>query len=320
MKRIGILTSGGDAPGMNAAIRATVRTAKYLGMETIGIKRGYEGLLDDDMQELEICDVGDIIHRGGTILKSARSARFRTPEGVAAAAKILRRNRIDGLLVCGGDGTYRGAAELEKHGIGVAGIPGTIDNDMGYTDFTIGFDTAVSTVLDAVSKIRDTSSSHNRVSIIEVMGRDCGDIALHAGLAGGADAILIPELPVDMETICGKLRRGFARGKLHSIVMKAEGVDIPNAEIEETIQNATGHDARTAVLGYIQRGGTPTRQDRILAAQTANRAVELMRMDRSGFAVGINQGAITEIPLAEAAKTKREADLQLIALIDMLSI
>ena len=319
MKRIGILTSGGDAPGMNAAIRAAVRTALYYDMEIIGIEKGYEGLIEGSFKGMDLASVGDILHRGGTILKTARSERFKTEEGQEIAVSNLEKCGIEGLVVCGGDGSYRGALDLAKRGVKVMGIPGTIDNDMGYTDYTIGYDTAVNTVLNAISMIRDTNSSHERTTIIEVMGRECGDIGLYAGLTGGADAILIPELPLDIDELAQKLMEGMKRGKNHSIIIKAEGVDISVEELRKQLLERTNLDIRTVVLAYLQRGGAPTARDRMLATLTANRAVCLLRDDYESQAVGMARGEVFEMPLAEAVEIKREADLYLIPLIDMLS-
>lgn len=254
MKRIGILTSGGDSPGMNAAIRSVVRCGIEEGMEVYGIYRGYEGLLDGEIKELFRSSAGDILHRGGTILKTARSSRFRTEEGQAQAVNMLNTFGIEGLVIIGGDGSLRGGLDLSKRGVRVMGLPGTIDNDLGYTDYTIGFDTAVSTVLDAVSKIRDTSSSHERTTVIEVMGRHCGDIALYAGLAGGAEGVLLPEIETDINELCKKILIGANRGKQHSLIINAEGSGISSKELTETIEAKTGRDTRLVVLSYLQRG------------------------------------------------------------------
>lgn len=320
MKKIGVLTSGGDAPGMNAAIRAVVRTAIYEEMEIVGIERGYEGLLDESFIPMDLSCVGDIMQRGGTILKTARSKRFMTIQGQEEAANNLRKNGIEGVIVCGGDGTYRGAEDLSKQGINVIGVPCTIDNDMGYTDFTIGFDTAVNTVLSAISNIRDTASAHERTSIIEVMGRECGDIALYSGVTGGADCILIPELPVDTDSICDKIIAGVNRGKNHSIIIKAEGVDLSTKDLENIIGEQTGQDVRTVVLAYLQRGGSPSAKDRMLASLMGSRAVQLLQADETNLAVGIDGSLIKDTPLDKAVEIEREADLELLALIDMLSI
>jgi len=234
MRKIGILTSGGDSPGMNAAVRAAVRSAIFYNLEIFGIENGYEGLLNGDIKQMSVSSVSDILHRGGTILRTARSERFMTPEGRDAACGMLKSFGIDVLIVIGGDGSFKGALELSNRGVSVIGIPASIDNDLAYTDFTIGFDTAVNTVLSAISNIRDTSSSHERTTIIEVMGRHCGDIALYAGLAGGAEYIMIPEEEAKVDDLCRKVMQGRERGKLHSIILKAEGVEIPAAELADS--------------------------------------------------------------------------------------
>lgn len=319
MKRIGVLTSGGDSPGMNAAIRAVVRCGIEAGMEVFGIYRGYEGLLDGEIKQLDRNSVGDILHRGGTILKTARSERFRTEEGIHHAVSMLETFGIEGLVVIGGDGSLRGGCELDRRGVRIMGLPGTIDNDLGYTDFTIGFDTAVSTVLDAVTKVRDTSSSHERTTVIEVMGRRCGDIALYAGLAGGAEGILIPEVETDVNELCKKIVIGANRGKQHSIIIKAEGVGISSAELAETIQYRTGRETRVVVLSYLQRGGSPTLSDRMLATLSGAKSVELLREDSRSKAIGIVNGEITAYDLAEAMEQSREIDMDMYRLIGVLS-
>ena len=272
MKTIGILTSGGDAPGMNAAIRAVVRSAIYYGCKVYGINRGYKGLIESDLVEMDLSSVGDIIHRGGTILKSSRCEEFKTEEGRQKAVKILKKHGIDCLVVIGGDGSFNGAQKLSDLGFPAIGIPGTIDNDLAYTDYTIGFDTALNTVVDAISKIRDTSSSHERVNIVEVMGRHCGDLALYSGLAGGAETIIVPEVDYKIEDICLRLETTKKRGKRHSIIVVAEGVGNAN-DIAKGIVERTGADLRVTVLGHVQRGGSPTVSDRILASRMGVRAV-----------------------------------------------
>lgn len=319
MKRIAVLTSGGDSPGMNAAIRAVVRCAIDKEMEVYGITRGYEGLLDGEIRQMDRNSVGDILHRGGTILKTARSERFRTAEGVKKGAEMLHTFGIEGLVVIGGDGSMRGARELSSHGIKVMCLPGTIDNDLNYTDYTIGFDTAVNTVLEAISKLRDTSSAHDRTTVIEVMGRHCGDIALHAGLAGGAEAVLVPEVPVDINAICRHIIEGSHRGKLHSIVIKAEGVDISSGELARTIEARTGKEARKVVLGYLQRGGNPTLSDRKLATLTGAKAVDLLYEDSASKAIGITRGEVMAYDLEEAMALPKEFDQKLYDLISILS-
>lgn len=251
MQRIAVLTSGGDAPGMNAAIRAVVRSAIYNQLEVFGVMQGFEGLIQGQIKPMYLGSVADIIHRGGTILQTSRSARFMTEEGRRQALEQLEKRGITGLIVLGGNGSLRGAYEFSKLGIKVVGIPATIDNDIVYTR-SIGFDTAVNTALTAINHIRDTATSHGRVFIIEVMGHNCGEIALAAGVAGGAESILIPEIEVDLEQIITKINQGTARGKLHSIIIVAEGV-YPVMELKEKIEEATGQDTRVTILGHIQR-------------------------------------------------------------------
>lgn len=319
MKRIGVLTSGGDSPGMNAAIRSVVRCGIDEGMEVYGIYRGFEGLMDGEIEELDRNSVGDILQRGGTILKTARSEKFRTEEGQVHAAAMLDTFGIEGLVVIGGDGSLRGGADLARRGIKVMGLPGTIDNDLGYTDYTIGFDTAVNTVLDAITKIRDTSSSHERTTVIEVMGRHCGDIALFAGLAGGAEGVLIPELENDVNELCKKIVMGANRGKQHSIIINAEGSGISSQELVETISYRTGKDTRLVVLSYLQRGGSPTLRDRMLATLAGAKAVELLRDDSDSKAIGTVEGEIAAYDLIDALAQKREIDKEMYDLIGVLS-
>ena len=321
MKRIAVLTSGGDAPGMNAAIRAVVRGAIYHKMEVYGVERGYEGLIDGDIKEMTVSSVSDILQRGGTKLKTARSKRFMTPEGFQRALDMMENFEIEGLVVIGGDGSYRGGLELTKAGKVVIGLPGTIDNDLSYTDFTIGFDTSVNTVLSAIGNIRDTSSSHGRTTVIEVMGRHCGDIALYAGLTGGAEAIIVPEEPLDMNKLCRMLIEGKNRGKLHSVILRAEGAEITTDELAKAIGERTGMDTKVVVLGYIQRGGTPTASDRMLASRTGYKAVELLMQEGiTSKAVGIRGGDIISIDLEEALNLPRRHDKSLMDLAEILSI
>ena len=319
MKRIAVLTSGGDSPGMNAAIRAVVRCGIDKGMEVYGVSRGYEGLLDGEIRQMDRNSVGDILHKGGTILKTARSERFRTPEGVKKAAEMLHTFGIEGVVIIGGDGSMRGARELSQHGITVMCLPGTIDNDLNYSDVTIGFDTAVNTVLEAITKLRDTSSAHDRTTVIEVMGRDCGDIALYAGLAGGAEAVLIPEIPADVNEICRRIIEGSHRGKLHSIVIKAEGTEMTSGELARLIEERTGKETRKVVLGYLQRGGNPTLNDRNLATLTAAKAVELLYADSPSKAIGMSQGAIVAYDLEDALAMQKEFNQNMYDLISVLS-
>lgn len=319
MKRIAVLTSGGDSPGMNAAIRAVVRCGIDKGMEVYGISRGYEGLLDGEIRQMDRNSVGDILHRGGTILKTARSERFRTADGVKKGAEMLRTFGIEGLVVIGGDGSMRGARELSQHGVTVMCLPGTIDNDLNYSDFTIGFDTAVNTVLEAITKLRDTSSAHDRTTVIEVMGRHCGDIAMYAGLAGGAEAVLVPEVPVDINEVCRRIIEGSHRGKLHSIIIKAEGTEMTSGELARLIESRTGKETRKVVLGYLQRGGNPTLNDRTLATLTAAKAVDLLYADSTSKAVGMSQGAVVAYDLEDALTMPKEFNQNIYDLISILS-
>lgn len=317
--KIGVLTSGGDAPGMNAAIRAVVRCGIDAGFEVYGIKRGYEGLLDGEIEQMNLSSVGDILHRGGTILKTARSERFSTEEGVKKSKVILGTFGIDALIVIGGDGSMRGALELSKLGVNVMCLPGTIDNDLAYTDYTIGFDTAVNTVLDAISKVRDTSSAHERNTIIEVMGRHCGDIALYAGVGGGAEAVLIPEVEADINRVCRKILQGAGRGKLNSIIINAEGSGVSSDELAKEIADVTGRETRIVVLSYLQRGGVPTLDDRLLASQSGAKAIELIQNGIKNRAIGTVNGKIQAFEIEGALSEKPEFDHELYELIDVLS-
>ena len=317
--KIGVLTSGGDAPGMNAAIRAVVRCGIDAGMEVYGIKRGFDGLLDGEIEQMSLSSVGDILHRGGTVLKTARSERFSTEEGVKRAKVILGTFGIDALVVIGGDGSMRGALELSKLGVNLMCLPGTIDNDLAYTDFTIGFDTAVNTVLDAISKVRDTSSAHERNTIIEVMGRHCGDIALYSGVGGGAEAVLIPEIEADVNRICRKILQGAARGKLNSIIINAEGSGISSDKLAKEIAAVTGRETRIVVLSYLQRGGVPTLDDRLLASQSGAKAVELIKTGIRNKAIGTVSGKIQAFEIEGALNEKCEFNHELYELIDVLS-
>ena len=319
MKKIAILTSGGDAPGMNAAVRAAVRTGLSMGMEVFGIERGYEGLLDGEIRKMEWHSVGDILQRGGTILRTARSERFRKAKWQKHAVDMLQTFGIEGLIVVGGDGSFHGGLELDRLGVTVMGIPGTIDNDLGCTDYTIGFDTAVNTVLSMISNLRDTASAHERTTIVEVMGRHCGDIALHAGLAGGADVILVPEMETDINMVCRRVLRGQQSGKLHSIIMKAEGVDMSVQQLAEIIEERTGREVRSVVPGYIQRGGTPTGRDRMLASVMTSKAVKLLYDDERSKAIGIINNEITAVDLADALEMKKEFRKDLYEIAEILS-
>ncbi|MDK2936446.1 MAG: 6-phosphofructokinase 1 [Eubacteriaceae bacterium] len=297
--RIGVLTSGGDAPGMNAAIRAVVRTAIYHNIEVYGIQRGYSGLLEKEIVPLNVYSVADIIQKGGTILRTSRSDFFATEAGKKAGAAVLEEYGIDHLIIIGGDGSLNGALALEQLGCSVLGIPGTIDNDLGCSDYTIGFDTAVTTALDAIGKIRDTTYSHNRINVIQVMGRKCGDIALYSGLSGGAEAMILPEVETDLDAICERLLIGKDRGKLHSIVMLAEGCG-DYFDYCEKIQEKTQVITKGTNLGYIQRGGSPSNEDRNLASFMGYHAVEALIRKESGRVIVKQKGEFLAVPLLEA--------------------
>lgn len=298
MKRIGVLTSGGDAPGMNAAIRAVVRKGIYHEIEVYGIEYGFQGLMDGRIKLMNIGSVGDVVQRGGTILYSARSDDFKTEEGQNKAIEQLKKFGIEGLVVIGGDGSFRGAEALTAKGFPCIGVPATIDNDINGTDFTIGFDTALNTIIEAIDKIRDTATSHERTYIIEVMGRDAGDLALWAGLAGGAESILIPEKKENFEQIVNRLKRGHERGKKHSIILLAEGVG-NGFDYGSKIEEATKLETRVTVLGYIQRGGSPSAADRVLASRLSARSVELLLSGKAGRMVGIEHNELVDYKFDE---------------------
>ncbi len=304
---------------MNAAIRAVVRTAIYSGMEVMGIRRGYRGLMKDEVEPMSLGSVADIIQRGGTILYTARSKDFQTPEGQARAAEVLRSHGIEGLIIIGGDGSFRGAQALTRLGIATIGIPGTIDNDIPGCDRTIGFDTAINTAIDAIDKIRDTATSHDRTYVVEVMGRNAGDIALHVGLAGGAESILIPELPVSMDDVMAKLERGAARGKEHSIIVVAEGA-ARGMEVGKYLSEHTQFEVRVTVLGHIQRGGAPSADDRILASKLGSYAVKLLQQGESGKMAATLNGVLTAVDFDTVFTTPREPDFSLYKLAEMISI
>lgn len=319
MKTIGVLTCGGDAPGMNAAIRAVVRTAIYNDMKVFGIRRGYNGLIYGDLREMNIASVGDIIHRGGTILHTDRSDEFRTPEGMKKAKNIIEVFGIEGIVVLGGDGTFRGALDLSRMGVPTIGIPCTIDNDINCTDYTIGFDTATNTVVDAINKIRDTVTSHQRANVIEVMGRGRGDIALYAGVAGGAEHIIMPEVPFDINDLCKRLIQGRDRGKQSHIVLLAEGMFDVN-ELCQEIEEKTGIETRATVLGHIQRGGSPTVTDRILASRMGYHAVKLLKEGIVNRLVCIRNNKITDCDIEEGLAMQKEFDQELYEISKVLSI
>ncbi|WP_028783436.1 6-phosphofructokinase [Thalassobacillus devorans] len=319
MKKIGVLTSGGDAPGMNAAIRAVVRKAIYHNVEVYGIKYGYQGLIDGNIEKMELGSVGDIIQRGGTKLYSARCEEFKTEEGQQKGIEQLKKHGIDGLVVIGGDGSFRGAKKLTEKGYPCIGVPGTIDNDIPGTDFTIGFDTALNTIIEAIDKIRDTATSHERTYVIEVMGRDAGDLALWAGLADGAETILVPEREENFDDVVQRLKRGHERGKKHSIILVAEGVG-SGFEFGQRIKEATDLETRVTVLGHTQRGGSPTAADRVLASRLGAKAVDILLSGKAGRIVGIQNNQLVDHDIIEALNQKHSIDMEMYQLSQELSI
>lgn len=319
MKKIAILTSGGDAPGMNACIRACVRSAINSGLEVYGVDRGYKGLVENKIFPMDTHAVCDIIQRGGTILKSARCLEFKDTATRKIAADNLKRLGIEGLVVMGGDGSITGAKMLsDEYGINVVGIPGTIDNDLAYTDFTLGFDTAVNTVLWAINALRDTMTSHDRVSILKVMGRHCGDIALYAGICGGAEYILVPEIPYDLPKIATEIKNNHERGKTASIVILAEGAG-NEQEVKTVISAISGADVKFTTLGHVQRGGTPTMFDRMLAAKFGVKAIELLLEGKTNRVVGCKGKEIFDLDITEALSQKKSFDVDLYKMSSLLS-
>ena len=320
MKRIGLLTSGGDAPGMNAAIRAVVRSGIYFGMEMFGIERGYAGLIEDAVVPMEMRSVSNIVQFGGTKLRTARCLEMLTKEGKQQAVRTLEKHGIEGLVVIGGDGSFRGARALtEEFGVPTIGIPGTIDNDLEYTDYTLGFDTAVNTCLDIINKLRDTMTSHERVSVVEVMGRHCGDIALYSGIASGAEIIVVPEIKFDMEEIVGKINRSRANGKHSNIIVIAEGV-MSAEKFANQLQAFTTYSVRPTCIGHVQRGGSPTMADRMLAAQFGNKAVRLLSDGQGNRAVGIRDNKIIDMDIIEAVSMKKTFNHELYETLQMISM
>lgn len=319
LKRIGVLTSGGDSPGMNAAIRAVTRTALYNGLEVVGIRRGYEGLLEGDLVPMTRSSVGGILLHGGTILRTARCPEFMRPEGVNAGVSKLKENDIDALVIIGGDGSFRGAHELHERGVITVGIPATIDNDMAGTDCTIGFDTACNTALECISKLRDTASSHDRMFIVEVMGRNAGFLALETGVACGAEFVLVPEIAPDLDAISKKLSYAKARGKTHSLIVLAEGV-MSASELAEKLRGQGNYDPRIVVLGHLQRGGAPSCFDTVLASRLGAAAVELLLKGERGRMVGRINGNIVSSEIRIAWESKRDLDPDMIRLVETLSI
>lgn len=323
IKKIAVLTSGGDAPGMNAAVRAVVRTCAYHGVECVGVYRGYEGMIEGDFTTLDARSVRGIINKGGTMLKSARSKEFRTKEGREKAYQNIIREGIEGLVVIGGDGSFTGALVFnQEYGFPVMGIPGTIDNDIVGTSHTLGFDTALNTVVDAIDKIRDTASSHNRLFFIEVMGRDVGHIALNCGIAGGAEEILIPEEDLGLDRLVESLNKSKTSGKTSSIVVVAEGDKIGKNifELKEYVdENMEGYDVRVSVLGHMQRGGAPSCFDRVLASRMGVKAVESLLDGESNYMVGLINSKMELTPLENAIKGKTKINLELLRVSDIMS-
>jgi len=320
VKKIGVLTSGGDAPGMNAAIRAVVRGAIYKGIEVVGIEQGYTGLLEEKIMPMNRRSVSDIIHRGGTILKTARCPKFNTPEGVKRAAEVMDKHGMDGLIVIGGDGTFKGAKDLSVvSGKLTVGIPGTIDNDLAYTDYTIGFDTAVNTVLSAVNNLRDTMTSHDRACIVEVMGRNCGDIALYSGLCGGAENIVVPEISLDIDKIINSIKENTKKGKHSDIIILAEGA-AKAEDLKEKLEKECKIQIIISRLGHIQRGGSPTMFDRALAARLALRAVDILAKNKGNKVVGIKNNKIIDMDIVEAVSMKKVIDDELFEVARILSL
>jgi 6-phosphofructokinase 1 len=323
IKSVGVLTSGGDAPGMNAAIRAVVRAALYYRMEPFGVYRGYEGLIDGEITPMDYKSVARIIARGGTVLQSARSDRFRTPEGMEKAFVNLSEMGIDALIVIGGDGTFRGADILGKtYGIKVIGVPGTIDNDLFGSDFTIGYDTAINTVVEAVDKIRDTAGSHNRLFFIEVMGRDAGFIALRSGIASGAEDILIPETKTSIDELIDKLRYNRRESKTSGIIIVAEGDELGGAyEVARQVKEKfSGYSSRVTILGHVQRGGSPTCMDRVLASTLGYEAVKALADGHTGVMIGQVNKRIVKTPFEQATKHHQEINRQMLDMARILSL
>jgi 6-phosphofructokinase 1 len=323
IKRIAVFTSGGDAPGMNAALRAVVRTASYNNLHVYGIERGYEGMIDGSLRRLEARDVGNIIHRGGTILRTARSERFKTPEGRKHAYESLMAFDIDGCIAIGGDGTFTGANIFsQEYDIPFIGVPGTIDNDLYGTDYTIGFDTAVNTAVEAVDKIRDTADSHNRLFFVEVMGRHAGFIALNTGISSGAENVLIPEKECSMETLVETLRRGAKRNKLFSLVIVAEGNKLGSVnEIAEAVKEKFDfYDIKVTIIGHLQRGGSPTCADRVLASRLGFAAVEGLLQGQSNVMAGIINDRVQYTSFEDAIKMPKPINEEILRIADVLAI
>ena len=320
MKRIGVLTNGGDAPGMNACVRAVVRTALGLGMEVMGIKRGYAGLIDGEIEPMGARSVGGIIQKGGTILQTMRCEEFKTLAGRRKALRKLNEYGIEGLVVIGGDGSLRGALELHKMGFPVVGVPASIDNDIWGTDMAIGTDTALNTALDAIDRIKETASSHERVFLVEVMGRDCGYLALMTGIAGGAEVVLIPERDIPLDKVAEIVEKAYIKGKTHALIVIAEGAKYKASEVAAHLQrDEVGFEARTTILGHVQRGGSPTAFDRLLATRLGAEAVRQLVQGASGVMVGLVGNKIQPTPLEEVVNRRKELDLTFYEMAEVLA-
>lgn len=319
IKRIGVLTSGGDAPGMNAAVRSVVRTCISRGIECIGIRRGYNGLISGDIQKLDDSSVTHILNRGGTILYTARSLEFMTEEGVQKAVGVCKLLGLDGVIAIGGDGSFRGLLELSKHGIAVAGVPATIDNDIGCTEYTIGFDTASNTAVDAIDRLRDTMQSHERCSVVEVMGRNAGHLALYVGLAVGATAVLVPERPINFENdVVEQIRQARLNGRTHYMIVVAEGA-ASAMEIGERIKKEMAMDPRVTILGHIQRGGTPSARDRVMATRMGFHAVEALVEGKTNRVICARHGGMIDIDITEGLAMKKGLNAQQLAALNTMT-
>lgn len=320
IRKIAVLTSGGDAPGMNAAVRAVTRTAIGRGIEVLGVYRGYNGLINRDLKPMDLRSVSDIIHRGGTALYTARSPEFCTEAGMQKAVQTCKDLEIDGVVVIGGDGTFRGAQDLSRHGVPCIGLPGTIDNDIACCEQTIGYDTALNTCMEMVDKLRDTSQSHDRCSVVEVMGRRCGYLALNVGIAVGATSVLVPEVPFDFQKdIVYRMQKTAATGKKHFIIVVAEGIG-GVVELTKRIEEETGVESRATILGHVQRGGNPTVRDRVLASRMGNYAVDLLCDGKSNRVVAIKSDKITDYDIEEALNMKKPFDENLYRMAHEISI
>lgn len=320
VRRIGVLTSGGDAPGMNAAIRAVVRSCIFNGVEVYGVNKGYNGLVTGDVVKMEARTVGEILQKGGTILQTARCLEFKQPEVQKNAAELAKKLGIDGLVVIGGDGSFRGAQALCRCGLATIAIPGTIDNDIGCSEYTIGYNTCLNTVIEAIDKLRDTSSSHDRCSVIEVMGRNAGYIAVESAIACGAEVVLVPEFEYDFDRdVINVIKKGLARGKKHCIVIVAEGIG-GSVEIAKAIEVATGMESRATILGHIQRGGSPNVMDRVMASRMGAKAVDLLLDGKENRVICVEGGQIIDRDIEEGLLMTKELPMELMGLVKKLSV